>query len=278
MAINLATKYAKKVADKFYLDSVIVGKTNRDYDWDGVKSINVYTITTQTTNNYNRTASANRYGTPSEVQDTIQTMQITQDKSVSLVVDKGNNTEQMMVKNAGKVVALEQREQFIPEFDKYCLAAFNTGRGQYTVDASITKSNIVDAIGSHAAKLGNAKASLDDATTFIGWSNYAKLVSAPEFLHIEKLGVSTQEKGVLGMCRGLKIAAIPDDYLPEGVNFMTVKRSSVIAPTKIKDINLHVDPPGISGNLMEIRWLYDAFVLTAKKDGVVVSLTEAPSA
>ena len=36
MAINLATKYSKKVADKFYVDSVVVGHTNRDYDWDGV--------------------------------------------------------------------------------------------------------------------------------------------------------------------------------------------------------------------------------------------------
>ena len=35
--INLATKYSPKVVDQFYLDSVVLGKTSKEYDWDGVK-------------------------------------------------------------------------------------------------------------------------------------------------------------------------------------------------------------------------------------------------
>ena len=35
--INLATKYSPKVVDKFYLDSVVLGKTSKEYDWDGVE-------------------------------------------------------------------------------------------------------------------------------------------------------------------------------------------------------------------------------------------------
>lgn len=280
MAINLAEKYSKKVADKFYTESVVLGKTNRDYDWDGVKSIKVYTITTQTPGTYSRTASGNRYGTPSEVQDTIQTMTITQDKGVSLVVDKGNNTQQMLVKNAGKVVAAELREQFVPMFDKYCLEQWADKAGtKKLLGAALTKSNIVEAIGDHVTELMNAGASLTDCYTFIGATEYSLLVNAPEFLNLEKLGTKALDNGVVGQVRGLSIVPVPDAYMPsitvgggaKDVGILTIKKASVLAPTQIKDMKIHQDAPGISGALMEIRWLYDAFVLDAKNKGVIAS-------
>ena len=106
MAINLTTKYAQKTVDKFYQESVIAGFTNKDYSWDGSKSIVVSTIVTQTPGDYTRSGTS-RYGTPTDVQDTIQTLTISQDKSVSLVVDKGDAKQQTIVKNSGKVLGLE---------------------------------------------------------------------------------------------------------------------------------------------------------------------------
>lgn len=279
MAINLASKYAKKTADKFYTASVVVGKTSRDYEWDGVNTINVYTITTQPTVAYNRAAASNRYGTPTEVEDTIQPMTITQDRSVSLVVDKGNNTQQMLIKNAGKVTALEMREQFIPEFDKYCLKTWGEKAGTNTVHASLSKTTIVEAISDHVTALMNAGASIQDATCFIGATHFAKLVLSPEFLHLEKLGGKALGLGVLGQVRGLNICPVPDSYLGAldkvgggtvNCNFLTVKKSSVLAPTQIKDMKVHKDAVGYSGAVMEFRWLYDAFVIATKNKGVIV--------
>ena len=297
MAINLATKYSPKIVSKFYQDSVILGKTSKKYDWDGVESIKVWTIKTYAPNNYRKPVTSGdglnpanpanpssdagsylgRYGVTYEVEDTIQTMTLTQDKSVSLAVDKGNNTEQMLIKNAGVVVQHELREQFIPMFDKYCLAKWATEAGTTTVQASITKSNIVEEISNHITALTNAYTNTDGAYCYVGATNFAKLVLSPEFLHLYKLGNDALEKGVIGAVRGLKIVEIPDDYLPEGVNFMTVKADCVLAPTKFKDIKIHQDAPGLSGALMEIRWLYDAFVLNTKNKGVIVCATSAPS-
>ena len=287
MAINLAEKYSPKIVDKFYQDSVILGKTSKKYDWDGVKSVKVWTITTVEPTDYARSRKvsdgtkdyqiASRYGETYEVEDTIQTMTITQDKSVSLSVDKGNNTQQMLIKNAGIVMARELREQFIPMFDKYALATWATHAGTTTVQASITKSNIVEEISNHVTELMNAYASLDDAYCYIGATNYAKLVLSPEFLHLYGLGNKALDAGVVGKVRDLKIVAIPDSYLPEGVNFMTVKAECVLAPTQIKDMKVHQDPPGLSGALLEVRWLFDAFVLEAKNKGVIVCATSAPS-
>lgn len=282
--INLATKYSPKVVDKFYLDSVVLGKTSKEYDWDGVQSIKVWTINTYNPTDYNKPANDNaitgqhqRYGYTYEVADTIQTMTLTQDKAVSLSVDKGNNTEQMLIKNSGKVLALEMREKFIPMFDKYCLGVWGdpANCGTVTELASPSKDNILDAVSAHVTALRNKFATVDDAYCFIGETNYALLLMAKEFINYNNPSFAPQhlEKGVMGKVRGLQIVPVPDSYFVDtNINFVTVKRSAVLAPTKIKDMKVHTDPVGISGALMEIRWLFDAFVLDTKKDGLAVCL------
>lgn len=272
MAINLTTKYAQKTVDKFYEESVIAGWTNKDYSWDGSKSIVVSTIVTQEPGDYTRSG-VSRYGTPTDVQDTIQTLSITQDKSVSLVVDKGDAKQQTIVKNAGKVLALEIREQFVPMCDKYALSKWNEGRGSNIVLASPTKANIVGAISDTLKELGNKSVKADGVMIYIGWSNFAKLLQAPEFLNLEKLGVKALENGALGMLFGMKVKPVPDSYLPVGVNFMAVNKKSALLPFQIKENKVHLDPPGISGSLMEVRYLYDAFVLNELKGGIVSCTT-----
>lgn len=282
MAINLASKYSSKVVDKFYKDSVILGKTSREYEWDGVKSINVYTITTVAPGDYTRSGTS-RYGTPTEVQDTIQTMSIAKDRSVSLTVDKGNNKQQMMIKNAGKVMNAEMREQFIPEFDKYCLKTWAEYKNassetvQTKIDASVTKDNIVSLIAAGRTALVNKKVPLTNTYCYIGATNFGLLAQAPEFLNLDKLGPGAVENGVVGKCKGFAIVEVPDEYMPTDVSFMIVKKECVLAPTQIKDMKIHQDAPGISGALLEVRWLYDAFVLDTKKDGIYVSRTKALS-
>ena len=296
MTINFAEKYARKVADKFYEESVILGKTSRDYDFEGVKTVNVYSYVTVDPVDYVRgprteavgsAGNANqyytRYGAPTEVQDTVQQMTITQDKAVSLVVDKGNNKQQVMIKNAGKVMQAELKEKFVPMFDKYALHAWANYKGiQEGVDATLSKTTIVESITKGMTALRNKSAFSGDCFLYIGATNFGYLLNSAEFLNLEKLGTKALEDGVVGKVRGLKVVVIPDDYLPAGnnsnkANFIIVNKKSVLAPTQIKDMRLHEDPVGISGALMEIRWLYDAFVIDAKKDGIYTSFTAAQS-
>jgi hypothetical protein len=271
MAINLHEKYAAKVADKFYTESVILGKTSREYEFDGYKSIKVTTFTTVAPNDYTRSGTA-RYGELTDVQDTIQVMTVTQDKAVTLAVDKGDNKQSQMIRNAGKIANLEVREQFVPMFDKYALNAWASHAGVLTgKHTSLTKSNIVEAIGDGVTAMMNANVPLTNVYCYISATNYSKLVNAPEFLGLEKLGTKAVAKGVVGEARGVDIVPVPDAYLPSGVNFMLVKKDAVLAPTQIKDLKLHTDPMGVSGAVLEIRWLFDAFVLDAKKAGIYKS-------
>ena len=289
--INLATKYSDKVAERFYQDSVVINHTSKEWDFDGVKSVNIYSVKTYPTVDYTRgtvqeavgdAGNANqyysRYGSVIEVEDTIQTLTITQDKAVSLAVDKGNNEEQMMIKNAGKVIAREQREVFMPEMERYALKVWAnyTGVQKDETGTALTKSNIVEAITKGMTALGNKNALNSSCYLYIPWTTFGLLLNSPEFLNLEKLGNKALGQGVIGQVRGLNVVAVPDDYMPAGysttkANFMIVNEKSVLAPTKFKDIKLHTNPQGISGALMEIRWLYDAFVIDARKDGVFVN-------
>ena len=43
---------------------------------------------------------------------------------------------------------------------------------------------------------------------------------------------------------------------------------ATVAPTKLEDYRIHQDPPGISGDLVEGRVCYDAFVLENKAKAI----------
>ena len=274
MAINLAERWAKKTADKFIHESVVAGKTSQEYEFDGVKTLHILTITTQTPTDYSRTGTS-RYGTPSEVQDTDQELSVTQDKAIALTIDKGNLKQQEMIKKAGKVMNLEIKEQFVPMFDKYCLSEWAGYTGvQTAVDASLTSSNIVQAISKGITAFMNKNVPIANSYLYIGATQFGNLVLSPEFLNIDKLGEKALDKGVVGRVRGLQVVPVPDDYIPTDHNFMIVHKRSVLAPMQIKDMRIHQDPPGINGVLLEARWLYDAFVLDAKKDGIYTSTTK----
>ena len=73
MAVNLASKYAKELAQAFSQKSYVDGIACKDYEFTGVKNLKVYTAVSQELNDYKRSGT-NRYGEPKEAQDTVQDM------------------------------------------------------------------------------------------------------------------------------------------------------------------------------------------------------------
>lgn len=83
MAINLADKYSPKVAERFAHKAYSAGIASNAYDFDGVKSIKVYSIDTVELGDYTRSGS-NRYGTPTDLTDSYQVMVMQPDKAFTL--------------------------------------------------------------------------------------------------------------------------------------------------------------------------------------------------
>lgn len=275
MAINLATKYEKEIAKVFTLKSKVDGNVNRDYDFTGVKSIKVYTPITQPLNDYKRTGT-NRYGEPQELQDTIQEMELKKDKAFSITIDKGNNSEQMGVKEAAKMLTLEIDEQVLPEIDKYTLGKYIDYAGKIdALTAAPTKSTICEKVSDGMVYLSNKKVPDDNRYIYIGWSYFGMLRLANQFIEIDKLGENALVHGSLGTFMGAQVIPVPDDYLKKGSSqcyFLIFHKNSVLQPKKIQDYFVKENPAGINGALLEGRFIYDAFVLGARADGVYAAV------
>jgi hypothetical protein len=282
--INLATKYEGKLLQAYTRESIITGKYNPDYDFNGVSSIHILTAVTQPLNNYDRTASGNRFGTPTELEDSKQELILRNDKSFAIVVDRGNYTDQMMAKKTGEVTKAQIGEQVVPWFDKLALTTWAHHAGQATPMAAVTKDTVLDMfIAAHSHFFNNA-VPVDPSRcyAYVTTTTYAKLLRNPEFISVEKLGEKDLTKGVVGKCMNFTVIEVPDGYFDAtmtengtamadvaGTQALFVNKKSVIFAQKMKELFIRNNPPGISGVLIEGRYRGDAFVLDTINKGVL---------
>jgi len=269
MAINLATKYSDKLAAFFTKESFLAGKAGNDYEFTGVNGIKIYNIITQSLNDYSRTATSNRYGTPSELQDAVQEATLSQDKSFSIVIDKGNNTEQHAIKEAGRVMQMQIKEQVVPFMDKHALKMWARNAGQ-----TLTASNAPTA-QTIIGYLVNIETAFEDKLVpqenrYVAMSNANVGLVRQSLTSCDNITDKLLLKGLVGQFGTLKIVGVPSAWLPLDTYMVAWQSSAVLEPQTIKDAKLHIDPPGFSGHLLEGRYRFDAFVVGAKCDAVIV--------
>ena len=92
MAQNYAEKYSSKVDERFSLASLTNAAISNDYDFVGVNAVNVYSIPTVALGDYTMSGTS-RYGTATELNDTVQTLTLTQDKAFTFTLDKRNQED-----------------------------------------------------------------------------------------------------------------------------------------------------------------------------------------
>ena len=271
MAINLAKKYADKVAERFAKASITDGAFSGDYSFTGVKTVTVYSVDTAELGDYTRSGTS-RYGTPAELGDSIQELTLTQDKAFTYTIDKGNDSEQMNVKGAAKSLRREIDEVITPEMDRYRLRMWAENAGSIVETAEPTAESIVSEILDATEVMDNALVPESGRTLFISASEYKKLKQNPDFLNLERLGTAALSRGEVGRIDGMRVVKAPYGWLPDGVLWLAVHKNAVLAPAKLQDYKVHSDPPGINGNLVEGRLIHDAYVLGSKCMGVYAAV------
>jgi len=284
MAMNYASKYEKKVAERFKLKSLTEAAINKDYTWAGVNSINVYSVSTTALGDYVMTANGTaRYGTPVDAANTIQTLTVSKDRAFSIINDKKFMDDTQGVMESGKILARQTDELIIPEIDTYRLAVMNTAAiaaGGETLVAgavvalgvAITKDNAYLSLLNGAEYFGNNKVPMNGRICYCKYSFYNFLKLDPSFMLASEIAMNERINGIVGMVDGIKIVPVPSTYLPATVEFILCHPESTVGADKLEDYKIHDNPPGISGNLIEGRIRYDAFVLTAKTKGVYTHL------
>ncbi len=276
MAVNLASRYESKVAERFKIGSLTEKFFNREYKWDGVKSITVYSVDTVAMTDYQREGTS-RYGTPSELGDTIQTMPVTKDRAFTYTIDKGNQKDQLNIKGAGKTLRRQIDEVITPEEDKYRMEVLCKGavkNGGKSEQEAITKTNAYSAFLDAQAYLTNKRVPQRGRISACSVSYYKKIKQDEAFVRNGDLSQKMLINGQMGTIDGVPLVVMPDDYFLEGVDFIVTHPSVAVAVDKLKDYKIHQDPPGINGNLVEGRVIYDAHILDAKKEGIYAHINQ----
>lgn len=111
--INLASKYAKQVDERFYRESQAAAALNNQYDFTGVDTVKVYSIPVVAMKDYQRSG-MQRYGTPDDLTRNVQTLKITKDRCFTFIIDKGDKIQSQMVSDAGAALARQLREVVVP--------------------------------------------------------------------------------------------------------------------------------------------------------------------
>lgn len=275
MAINLASKYSDKVDERFSLLSLTenIG-LNKDYDWNGVKTITVYSVDTAPMANYTRTGTA-RYGTAAELGDTKVDYTLSKDRSFTYTIDRGNATEQLMIKKAGSSLSRQIKEVVVPEVDIYRIATWSAAAisNSHTATEATTASNAYIQFLTAQAVLDDDKVPMTGRICFVtpAYHNFIKQDST--FVQASDMAQKMLINGQVGEIDGVRIIKAPSSYFPANHSFILMHPSVSVAPKKLEDYKTHDNPPGISGWLVEGREIYDCFVLEAKKNGLYAHKT-----
>ena len=274
MAIHVSEKTLSKIDQVYTHSSYFANKTAGNLKFVDVGIINIFSPVTVPLNNY-QMSGANRYGVPQDMQNEVQSFVLSQDKSFSLVLDKRNQKQVSGTFGAGARLRQQVDEQVIPTQDKHVAAQWIKDAGHVVGVSAPTKSTILELLSDAGVAMDNDLIPAETRYCAIGASLYGKLRLADAVVALEGTGNKAVKKGVMGEAMGFQMVKVPDSYLPANTYFFCWHPNSVENPHQITDTQIHQDPPGISGDLLEGRFLYDAFVHGKKSGGVYAAVASA---
>lgn len=266
MAINLATKYSQKVAERFSLKSLTDSYVGKDYEFNGVKGIKIYSIDTVPLVDYTRSGT-NRFGDMTELGDTIQEMIMTKDVAFQFSIDKGNAAQQFNIKQATKSLKRQIDEVVTREIDQYRLEQWALNAGTIEAVGALTKANIIEKILTASKKVNNLLVPKDNRAIFITESEFLKCKLADQIIGVDKLATDSIVRGSVGTLDRMHVIPVPDSYM-DGVLFLIKYKNCSVDPVQLKTYRVLKDHPGIDGDVVQGRVIFDSFVIDARKNGI----------
>lgn len=277
MAIELVTKFAPYTDEIFHKESKKSLLTNNDFEWTGAHTVKVFKVTTSGMNDYGRNGPAvgnwSRYGAVGSLDATTEEMTLTKDRSFTFAIDKMDRDETLQQVAAASALARQQRVVVVPEVDSYVYGVMCTKAGTKAEAVELTKDNIYTEVLKGSEALDNALVPDTGRVLVVTPAVYTLMKLAPDIIMDSDIGQDMRIKGVISMLDGLAVVRVPAARLPEKFGFMVAHPCATVAPTKLEDYNVHENPPGISGSLVEGRICYDAFVLDNKAKAIYYQAT-----
>jgi hypothetical protein len=271
MSVNLTTKYASLIAERFKGQSITDAYAGKKYDFDGAQSIKVYTVDKVALGDYNRNAAGGRFGAVSELGDTVQTLSMSQDKAFTFSIDHGNAEDQFNIKHCNEQLKSNWDEVCTPAIDMYRLGKWANGAGLGVLNGTaLTTATVMRAIMSAGAAMNNKLVPKKNRVLLISESVYIETKLSNEIIGIDTLGEESVKNGVVGRIDGMDIVPVVDSFLPAGVSFIIKYKDATVDPMKLKTLRVQKNPLGYDADVGECRFYHDSFVLDAKVNGIYV--------
>lgn len=268
MAVNLAQKYSSVLDQVFTAGSYTDKYVNKKYDFDGVQTINVYTVTTVEPSDYKRSDTGDRFGGNNELQNVVTPYTLNNDKSFKLVIDRGNYEQTALAEKAGAVMKAEMEERVIPMIDADRLKAAATGAT--AVSQAITAgTNAYTDILKAEAFLDEDKAPVEGRVLFVtpGYYNTIKEYITTT-MHADTYSSKLVSRGFVGELDGIPVIKVPTSYFPTKTNAVLWHRDALLGAKQIMNTRIKTDSELVDGTLLLGRFIYGSFVLNGKKKSV----------
>jgi len=264
MPIYLTEKFADTIDERFSTGAMSTPGINDDYDWAGAKTIKITSVETAPLGDYKRDGNE-RYGKAKELANSLQEMTLTQDKAFTFTIDKMNEEETKL--KSGEALARQLREVVIPHIDTYRFAKMVEYAGA-VVEGTLDTKNVYNAVITATETLDEAEVP-ENRVLFATPGVIKHLKESDGYVKASELAQSKiAYKGQVAELDGMPVVKVPSKRL--GANFIVCHKSATVAPIKLAEYRIHLDPPGISGSLAEGRFYFDAFVLNNKKEAIYV--------
>lgn len=284
MSVELVTKFSPYVDEAFSSISKRELLTNNNYDWTGAHVVRIYTVTTAPMVDYDRSGVTltagkwSRYGTPQGLDATTQELQLKRDRSFTFVIDRLDIEETDGVLNAAAALARQIKEVIVPEVDKYCYGEICKNAGSKPAAMVLTSDNIYSEILEGNAALDDAEVPETDRVLLVTPNIYLLMMRNSDIIMDTNIGQKQRRLGIIGMLDGCQVVKVPKNRVPADCGFLLVHPSAAVAPVKLEEYQVHTNPIGISGTLVEGRICYDTFVLNNKAKAIYYQTVKASSA
>jgi len=263
-AINYGSATLGQVDEKYFAEAKtndLVNNGDIRLEWHGKQTLTIYTIDVVPENDYIRDG-RDRFGEPVELGNQVQTFTLSQDKAVSVTVDRGNREDADLVLDAKKHSFRQVREVSVPTTDKYRLNIAFAYAVVNSQGATSTTSNT-----DMYQKFLTQQAALDDAlvpeegrVALFTPTALNKMKRDAEYKRESDASYKDMKTGTVAMIDGTEIRKVPTSYLPANSTFLLLHKDVLISPTKFNMIRILTEVAGLDGALLEMRRYYDCFI------------------
>ena len=268
-SINLASKYSSQLDQVFTAGSYTDRYVNRKYNFDGVKTVNVYTVTTVAPSDYNRNYTGDRFGGNNELEDIVTSYQLNNDKSFKIVIDRGNYEQGALAKKAGEVMRAEMEEQVIPMIDANRLNKAAIGAAAASQYYSPTSNDGYGDVLKMSAALDEAKAPIAGRVLWVTPTFY-NAIKKQITTNVEASGYNDKliGRGFVGELDGVPVVKVPTSYFPSNTSAIMIHRDALLGAKQIMNTRIITDSELVDGTILLGRFIFDSFVLNGKKKAV----------